>query len=82
MDLDRSLVHALRQDAGLGWGAADFGESVSGDMMHFDCRNTVPYATVFRYSRRIHTFEWRFSSSEASFASRILRLKLRLGSLM
>lgn len=35
--LPRDLVIALRDGAGLAWGAIDFG-SESGDMMHFDCR--------------------------------------------
>jgi hypothetical protein len=38
MDLPRDLVIALRDDACLAWGTVDFGPSVSGDTMHFDCR--------------------------------------------
>ena len=32
------LVYALRQVAGLAWGAIDFGPRASGDIMHFDLR--------------------------------------------
>jgi hypothetical protein len=32
------LVVALRQQAGLAWGAIDFGSGASGDIMHFDLR--------------------------------------------
>jgi hypothetical protein len=38
LNLDRELVIALRDVAGLAWGAVDFGANASGDMMHFDCR--------------------------------------------
>jgi hypothetical protein len=31
---------ALRDHGCLAWGAIDFGPSASGDLMHFDCRNT------------------------------------------
>ena len=43
---------------------------------------TVPNGTELRYWCRIQVFERRSSSSEASLASRIFRLKLRCGSLM
>ncbi len=43
---------------------------------------TVPYGTEFRYSCRIQLFECFSSSSDASFASRILRAKSRFGSSM
>ncbi|CAN5843525.1 hypothetical protein BH11BAC4_BH11BAC4_07670 [soil metagenome] len=35
---DIDLVFALRQVAGLAWGAVDFGKNASGDIMHFDLR--------------------------------------------
>lgn len=38
LSLSRDLVVALRDDAGLAWGAVDFGATESGDIMHFDCR--------------------------------------------
>jgi subtilisin family serine protease len=38
LNLARDLVVALREVAGLAWGAVDFGENESGDVMHFDCR--------------------------------------------
>lgn len=38
LNLHRDLVIALRDAAGLAWGAVDFGASESGDVMHFDCR--------------------------------------------
>lgn len=38
LSLHRDLVVALRDGAGLAWGAVDFGVSESGDVMHFDCR--------------------------------------------
>ena len=38
LSLSRDLVVALRDGAGLAWGAIDFGEAESGDLMHFDCR--------------------------------------------
>ena len=37
LNLSRDLVVALRDAAGLAWGAVDFGAE-SGDVMHFDCR--------------------------------------------
>jgi hypothetical protein len=37
-DLHEDLVTALRDHAGLAWGAVDFGARESGDMMHFDDR--------------------------------------------
>jgi phosphatidylserine/phosphatidylglycerophosphate/cardiolipin synthase-like enzyme len=37
-NLHRDLVYALRQVAGLAWGAIDIGEYASGDIMHFDLR--------------------------------------------
>ena len=38
MDLQPRLVAALRDVAGLVWGAADFpGAAAQGDFMHFDC---------------------------------------------
>ena len=37
------------------------------------CPPTVPYGVVLRYLVRSHSFECSFSSSSASFASRILR---------
>lgn len=38
LNLHRDLVYALRQIAGLAWGAIDFGPYASGDIMHFDTR--------------------------------------------
>ena len=38
LNLHRDLVYALRQIAGLAWGAIDFGPYASGDIMHFDYR--------------------------------------------
>ena len=38
LNLHKELVVALRDVAGLAWGAVDFGDEQSGDMMHFDCR--------------------------------------------
>lgn len=40
MNLRIELVRALRDHAGLAWGACDLGRAESGDMMHFDMRNT------------------------------------------
>lgn len=37
-DLPADLVVALRDHAGLAWGAVDIGETQSGDLMHFDLR--------------------------------------------
>jgi hypothetical protein len=37
-DLPTDLVVALRDRAGLAWGAVDFGAKQSGDVMHFDLR--------------------------------------------
>jgi hypothetical protein len=47
MDLPEQLVVALRDVAGLPWGAVDFGGRQNGDMMHFDCR-TVPEAASIK----------------------------------
>ena len=38
LNLHSDLVYALRQAAGLAWGAIDFGPNASGDIMHFDTR--------------------------------------------
>jgi murein DD-endopeptidase MepM/ murein hydrolase activator NlpD len=38
LNLHQDLVFALRQVAGLAWGAIDFGPKASGDIMHFDMR--------------------------------------------
>ena len=38
LNLNADLVYALRQIAGLAWGAIDFGPRASGDIMHFDLR--------------------------------------------
>ncbi len=38
LNLKKELVVALRDAAGLAWGAVDFGPRSSGDIMHFDCR--------------------------------------------
>lgn len=38
LNLHPDLVYALRQIAGLAWGAIDFGPNASGDIMHFDMR--------------------------------------------
>ena len=38
LNLHPDLVYALRQIAGLAWGAMDFGPRASGDIMHFDLR--------------------------------------------
>jgi hypothetical protein len=38
IDLPTDLVVALRDGACLAWGAVDFGDEASGDVMHFDCR--------------------------------------------
>jgi hypothetical protein len=38
LNLHPDLVYALRQIAGLAWGAIDFGPNASGDIMHFDLR--------------------------------------------
>lgn len=38
LNLHHDLVYALRQIAGLAWGAIDFGPRASGDIMHFDLR--------------------------------------------
>ncbi len=40
LNLARDLVIALRDFGCLAWGASDFGPRASGDIMHFDCRNT------------------------------------------
>ncbi|MER9255370.1 hypothetical protein NKI59_26920 [Mesorhizobium sp. M0598] len=40
LNLSRDLVIALRDFGCLAWGASDFGPGASGDIMHFDCRNT------------------------------------------
>ncbi|MFW2231192.1 hypothetical protein [Rhizobium sp. CRRU65] len=40
LNLEKDLVVALRDVGCLAWGASDFGPGQSGDMMHFDCRNT------------------------------------------
>ncbi len=46
LDLDRDLVIALRDVAGLAWGASDFGGSANGDFMHFDCRHDYSRAQL------------------------------------
>jgi hypothetical protein len=38
LNLHPDLVYALRQVAGLAWGAVDFGPLASGDIIHFDMR--------------------------------------------
>ena len=38
LNLHADLVYALRQIAGLAWGALDFGPRSNGDIMHFDLR--------------------------------------------
>jgi hypothetical protein len=38
VDLPTSLAVALRDHGCLAWGAVDFGDRQSGDIMHFDCR--------------------------------------------
>ena len=40
LNLSKDLVIALRDFGCLAWGASDFGPGESGDIMHFDCRNT------------------------------------------
>ncbi|WP_095081687.1 hypothetical protein [Mesorhizobium sophorae] len=40
LNLAKDLVVALRDFGCLAWGASDFGPGASGDIMHFDCRNT------------------------------------------
>ncbi|MER9526095.1 hypothetical protein NKI96_21290 [Mesorhizobium sp. M0292] len=40
LNLSKDLVIALRDFGCLAWGASDFGLGESGDIMHFDCRNT------------------------------------------
>jgi hypothetical protein len=40
LNLAKDLVIALRDFGCLAWGASDFGPGASGDIMHFDCRNT------------------------------------------
>jgi hypothetical protein len=40
LNLPADLVYALRQIAGLAWGAVDFGPRASGDIMHFDLRTS------------------------------------------
>jgi hypothetical protein len=40
LELPLDLVVALRDHAGLAWGAIDFGAAQSGDVMHFDMRRT------------------------------------------
>lgn len=40
LGLAKDLVIALRDFGCLAWGASDFGPNASGDIMHFDCRNT------------------------------------------
>lgn len=40
LELPLDLVAALRDHAGLAWGAIDFGARESGDVMHFDLRRT------------------------------------------
>jgi hypothetical protein len=40
LNFQRDLVVALRDMECLAWGAIDFGPNASGDVMHFDCRNT------------------------------------------
>ncbi len=40
LNLESPLVIALRDVAGLAWGAVDFGDGESGDMMHFDARRS------------------------------------------
>lgn len=40
LNLHPDLVYALREIAGLAWGAIDFGPYASGDIMHFDMRMT------------------------------------------
>jgi hypothetical protein len=46
LDLDKRLVVALCDVGGLAWGGADFGETASGDMMHFDCRRDYSEAQL------------------------------------
>jgi hypothetical protein len=46
MSLNQDLVYALRQVAGLAWGALDFGPRASGDMMHFDMRTVGVGKTI------------------------------------
>lgn len=46
LSLNRDLVIALRDDAGLAWGAVDFGGEC-GDMMHFDCRRDGVGAVLY-----------------------------------
>jgi hypothetical protein len=41
MNLRLELVKALRDEAGLTWGAVGFGPRESGDFMHFDMRNAA-----------------------------------------
>lgn len=48
LSLQRDLVIALRDGAGLAWGAIDFGTKESGDMMHFDCRRSGVGAVLQR----------------------------------
>lgn len=38
LNMHPDLVYALRQVAGLAWGAVDFGPGANGDIMHFDLR--------------------------------------------
>lgn len=38
LNLHPDLVYALREVAGLAWGAIDFGPRACGDIMHFDLR--------------------------------------------
>ena len=46
----KELVVALRDVAGLAWGGTEMSEGVSGDFMHFDCRNESVGQTVTAFS--------------------------------
>lgn len=48
LNLHRDLVIALRDHSCLAWGGVDFGNSASGDMMHFDVRSMSPYDAISR----------------------------------
>lgn len=70
------LVIALRDQACLAWGAVDFGQNQSGDIMHFDLRVTGVGKVLSRFSPRVHPC---ISSADTVSTEEVLGAQRRYG---
>lgn len=58
LSLHPDLVYALREVAGLAWGAIDFGPRASGDIMHFDLRTQGAGKVICKHLPRAHIIKY------------------------